>query len=203
MPGQQRSPGAAVRHLAGLVLPAGLRDRVLERRRRRTGRRRIAALVAADPALRAFRLDGHQVAGRLAAGFTAADAAEANLRIVTDAAEAAGVPYFLVPGRSHLRHAVGVRRADKKTLLDAMRGHYGDTEVYAAKISAAHQSVALYCEGPSRRPSSSRRSSASAGSRSARRGRSCRAWTTAATSSSGATGTTSPPSRTSSGATPA
>ncbi|MEU5874827.1 stealth family protein [Glycomyces sp. NPDC047369] len=147
MPGQQRSPGAVVRHLAGLVLPAGLRDRVQERRRRRAGRRRMSALVAADPALRAFRLDGHELAGRLAADFTAAGAAEANLRIVTDAADAAGVPYFLVPGKSHLRHAVGVRRDDKKTLLDAMRERYGDTEVYAAKISAANQAVALYGEG--------------------------------------------------------
>ncbi|RRR95497.1 Stealth CR1 domain-containing protein, partial [Glycomyces terrestris] len=147
MPGQQPSLGAAARHLAGRLLPAGLRARLQDRRRRRIGARRVAELVAADPGLRAFVHDGFALAGRLADSFTAAEAAEANLRIVAEAAEAAGIPYFVVPGKSHVRYAVGVRHADKKAFLEAMRARYGGTEVYAAKTGGANRAAALYAEG--------------------------------------------------------
>ncbi|KOX17034.1 stealth family protein [Nocardiopsis sp. NRRL B-16309] len=106
-----------------------------ERRLARIAERR-AALLADDPALRAFTADGSSAAdliGRTVDDFTAADASAHNLRLVTDVLEGEGIDYFLVPGRSPLRHVVGVHRRDRKGLLDAMREAYRVSAVYAVK----------------------------------------------------------------------
>ena len=193
MPGQQRRSGRA---LVGTAAPRGIRERLRERSHRKAALRRRAALLAADPQLRGFTIHGFPLAGRLTSRFTAAEAAEANLRLVVDCLEATGATYFLVPGRSPLRHVVGVLKTDKKAFLDAMRERYGDTEVYAAKASSGDDVLAgpvLYAAGASRARSSSRGPCASAGSCSARRSRCSRASSTAATSSSGRPARTSPP----------
>ncbi len=147
MPGQQRRSGRA---LVGRLLPRGIRERLRERSHRKAALRRRAALLAADPQLRGFTIHGFPLAGRLTSRFTAAEAAEANLRLVVDCLEATGATYFLVPGRSPLRHVVGVLKTDKKAFLDAMRERYGDTEVYAAKASSGDDVLAgpvLYAAG--------------------------------------------------------
>jgi hypothetical protein len=155
MPGQQRGLGAAARHLAGSLLPARVRRRIQDRRRHRAAAHKRAELLAADPGLRSFHLEGRELLGRVAASFTAAEAAEANLRLVAETADEAGLKYFLVPGRSPLRYAVGMRHADKKAFLEAMRARHGHTEVYAAKFGAGGRATAgpaLYAEGALPRP---------------------------------------------------
>ncbi|RRR96576.1 Stealth CR1 domain-containing protein, partial [Glycomyces terrestris] len=125
------------------VLPAPLWERLREfrRSRRAAARRRAEAraaagcharLLAADPGLRPVRVDGRDLVGRVVDGFTAA-AAEERLREVVGAAEAAGAGYFIVPGKSHLRHVVGLRAGDRAAFLAAMRERFGDTELYVGK----------------------------------------------------------------------
>jgi hypothetical protein len=150
MPGQPRRVVGGMRRLAGRLLPPGLREKVRERRNGRAAVRRRASLVAADAGLLRFAYHGDDLVGRRAEHFTAAEAAEANLRLVVEAAEAAGVGYFLVPGKSPQRFVVGVRKDDKKAFLEAMRERYGDTEVFAAKPAAGDKIAAgpvLYADG--------------------------------------------------------
>ncbi|WP_335986378.1 stealth family protein [Glycomyces sp. MUSA5-2] len=142
MPDQQRSTRGIVRRVAGRLLPTRLR-------RKRTAARGRAALLA-DPALRSFERDGRVYVGRTVTSFTAAEAADANLRLVADACEAAGVEYFLVPGIEPSRHVVGVRHADKKAFLEAVRDRHGDTELYVARTGRGDDlktEPALYAEG--------------------------------------------------------
>ncbi|HEU5128879.1 MAG TPA: stealth family protein [Glycomyces sp.] len=141
---------SGVRRLAGRLLPARVRARRAERRRRERAARGRAELLASDPALRAFAHEGATLIGRRVDRFTAAEAAEANLRLVAETAEAAGIEHFLVPGASPLRHVVGMRRADKKPFLSAMRDRHGATELYAGKpgeADALAAGPALYAEG--------------------------------------------------------
>ncbi|MDA2811650.1 stealth family protein [Nocardiopsis sp. RSe5-2] len=155
------------------LLPPNVRTRIEERRRRereaaakhRRAERKAAeerdraerivlkrrALLASDQRLRTFTGPGGQeLIGRLADSFTSREASAHNLRLVTEAAVRAGADYFLVPGRSRTRHAVGLRRADKKAFLEAMRALYGGASVYAAKPApggALAAGPALYAEG--------------------------------------------------------
>ncbi|GAB2507280.1 stealth family protein [Nocardiopsis aegyptia] len=136
---------ARLARLGARLMTPSARARAEERRRRDTAQaaeeRRVAriaerraALSAADPALRAFATDGSsevELIGRTVDDFTAADASAHNLRLVTDVLESAGIDHFLVPGRSPLRHVVGVHRRDRKALLDAMREAYRDSAVHA------------------------------------------------------------------------
>ncbi|WP_304452117.1 stealth family protein [Nocardiopsis sp. YSL2] len=138
---------ARLRRVGEHLMTPSARERAEERRRqaaaqaaeeRRLARiaERRAALLAADPDLRAFADDGSteaELIGRTVDDFTTADASAHNLRLVTDVLEAAGIDYFLVPGRSPLRHVVGVHRGDRKALLDAMREAYRASAVHAIK----------------------------------------------------------------------
>ncbi|MEU5874824.1 stealth family protein [Glycomyces sp. NPDC047369] len=133
--------------MKGLVkraVPAPLWERLrLLRRSLKTGSRgrreaRAAArtqdrLLAADPGLRAVEADGLPLVGRVVDAFTGADAAEAHLVDVVGAAEAAGVGYFLVRGKSHLRHVVGLRSADRAAFLAEMRRRFGSSEYYVGR----------------------------------------------------------------------
>ncbi|MES0835631.1 stealth family protein [Nocardiopsis tropica] len=136
------------------LLPAATRARREEERRRAAEQaaeekrlakiaRRRAELLENDPALRSLTVDGAELLGRVVDRFTASRAAEHNLRLVTDALEAAGVDYFLVRGRSALRHVVGVHRSERKRFLDSMRALYGTSAVYAVK-PGARGSVAAF-----------------------------------------------------------
>src|SRR5690606_13597438 len=141
---------SGVRRLAGRLLPARVRARRAEHRRRERAARGRAELLASDPALRAFEHQGATLIGRRVDRFTASEAAEANLRLVVETADAVGLEHFLVPGTSPLRHVVGLRRADKKRFLAAMRDRHGATELYAGKPGEADglaAGPALYAEG--------------------------------------------------------
>lgn len=150
MPSDQRTPRASLRRLTGRLLPAAVREPLAARRRAAAAARGRAALLAADPALSAFERDGATLVGRRVERFTAAEAAEANLRLVVDTAEAAGLDYFLIPGTAPQRHVVGLRKADKKAFLEAMRERHGDTELYVARTGRTDRVTAgpaLYAEG--------------------------------------------------------
>lgn len=150
MPKEQRSPVARMRRAAGRLLPASLKAKRAARAREGSAAPRRAALLARDAGLGAFERDGAALVGRRVEHFTAAEAAEANLRLVVDVAEAAGLAYFLIRGNAPERYTVGLRRADKKAFLEAMRERHGDSELYVARASRAGNLTAgpaLYAEG--------------------------------------------------------
>ncbi|MFC3492397.1 stealth family protein [Glycomyces rhizosphaerae] len=150
MPQEQRSPAARMRRAVGRFVPASLKAKRAERVRTGRAVQRRAALLAADPGLRPFERDGEVYVGRRVTHFTAPEAAEANLRIVVEAAEAAGLDYFLVPGTAPERHVVGMRRADKKAFLEAVRERHGDSELYVGRTGRTGKITAgpvLYAEG--------------------------------------------------------
>ncbi|WP_238335822.1 stealth family protein [Serinicoccus kebangsaanensis] len=120
----------------------------LQRRRARVEERR-QALLAADPQVRLVsqgRLDGP---GRVVETFTAAGAADRNLRLVTDVLCAAGIDYFMVRGRSRTRHVVGVRLADRAALLREMRERYRSSALWAIRPGAGGKAQVLsaYVDG--------------------------------------------------------
>ncbi|GAB3691648.1 stealth family protein [Nocardiopsis oceani] len=108
-------------------------DRAAEARRQEKIARRRTSVMESDPAVRACALDGAETLGRTVERFTAAGASAHNLELVTAALEHAGVDYFLVRGRSPLRHVVGVHRTERKKFLDAMRELYAQSALHAVK----------------------------------------------------------------------
>ncbi|MEU6858694.1 stealth family protein [Glycomyces sp. NPDC046736] len=150
MPKEQRSPAARIRRVAGRFVPASLKAKRADRARFDRAVERRAALLGSDPQLRQFERDGEVFIGRCVTHFTAREAAEANLRIVVEAAEAAGIEYFLVPGTAPERHVVGLRRADKKPFLESVRRLHGDSELYVGRTGRTGtitEGPALYAEG--------------------------------------------------------
>ncbi|MBM7167323.1 stealth conserved region 3 domain-containing protein [Streptomyces sp. G44] len=119
-----------------------------QRRREKIAARRLA-LLASDPEVREIRFEGHTYYGRTVGHFTATGASARNLGLVADALGSAGVDYFLVPGRSHTRHVIGMRLADRKRLLDELRAMYGATALYAVKPGTAPlpSGAVLYADG--------------------------------------------------------
>ncbi|MBW5425782.1 sugar phosphotransferase [Streptomyces sp. BG9H] len=119
-----------------------------EARRKKIAARR-AALLASDPGIREVRFEGRTYYGRTVDHFTAAGASAHNLDLVVSALERAGIDYFLVPGRSHTRHVVAMRLADRKRLLDELRATYGSTALYALKPGTAPlpSDAVLYADG--------------------------------------------------------
>ncbi|MFE1166036.1 stealth family protein [Nocardiopsis sp. NPDC058789] len=107
--------------------------RVAEERRLAKIAKRREGLLTNDATVRAFSLDEGEFLGRTVERFTAAGASARNLELVTDALEHAKVDYFLVRGRSPLRHVVGVHRSERKRILDAMRELYGNSPLFAIK----------------------------------------------------------------------
>ncbi|MFD6416139.1 stealth family protein [Streptomyces sp. NPDC060194] len=144
---------------AARLLPPSVRARREEERRvaeaeaaerkrveKREARRR--KLLAERPDVRTTEVAGRTWFGRTVTSFSAAGAADRNLDLVVDALKHAGIEYFLVPGRSPLRHVVGVRLECRKPFLDAMRELYGATAVYAALPGRdLLPDAALYADG--------------------------------------------------------
>ncbi|MGW4731888.1 stealth family protein [Streptomyces shenzhenensis] len=97
----------------------------------RTMRRRRRAAVT-DPVLRPVAVRGQQLYGRVVTGFSAAEAAAANLGLVVAALEREGIPYFLVPA-SRTRHTVGVHAVDRERFLDALETQNAGTAVFIGK----------------------------------------------------------------------
>ncbi|HEU5128882.1 MAG TPA: stealth family protein [Glycomyces sp.] len=133
-----------MKRIARRTIPAPLwaRLKAARKARRAAARARLDAerlarchtrLLRANPALRSFTAEGRTLVGVPVDSFTAAEAAEEHLRTVVGVAEAAGIEYFLVRGRTHLRHVVGLRHADKDAFLAAMRERFGDAELYVGK----------------------------------------------------------------------
>ncbi|ANS80330.1 Glycosyltransferase [Serinicoccus hydrothermalis] len=107
-----------------------------EERRLAAIARRREALEAQDPSIRF--VEGHGLDGpaREVTEFTAAGASEHNLRLVVDVLETAGIDYFLVRGRSRLRHVVGVHARDRAALLREMRERYRSSALHAVRPGA-------------------------------------------------------------------
>ncbi|MFI9604336.1 stealth family protein [Streptomyces sp. NPDC052043] len=120
-----------------------------ERKREERKAARRAALLESDRSIREVLVDGHTYYGRRVDDLASADASARNLELVADALAHAGIDYFLLPGRSPQRHVVGVRYADRKPLLDALRELYGSTALYATKAGPdpLPRDAALYAEG--------------------------------------------------------
>ena len=108
-------------------------DQAAEERRLAKIARRRQDLRESDPMVRPFALDEGEYLGQVVEKFTTAGAGAHNLELVTAALEHAGVDYFLVRGRSPLRHVVGVHRRDRKRFLDAMRELYRTSTLFAIK----------------------------------------------------------------------
>ncbi|WP_129841156.1 stealth family protein [Streptomyces sp. RFCAC02] len=149
-----------IKALGARLLPAPVRQARAERRKaeqaaaaERKQAERVAArrraLLDSDPAMRTVEVEGTVFYGRTVTRFSAADAAARNLDLVCDALDGAGIEYFLVPGRSRTRHVVGVRHADRKRLLAALRATYGGTALYAMKTGsdALPADAVLYADG--------------------------------------------------------
>ncbi|MER6452461.1 stealth family protein [Streptomyces sp900105245] len=124
-------------------------QRAAERERADKIAARRVKLLADDTELAEFSAGGRTYFGRRVKSLTGAGASARNLALVADALDHAGVPYFLVPGRSPLRHVVGVRLGDRKALLDALRKLYASTALYAMKPGKDPWSAdtALYADG--------------------------------------------------------
>jgi hypothetical protein len=151
---------ARIRTLGARLLPGKVRQARSERRQaalaeaaERKRAERVAArrreLLRADPEIRTVEVAGTVFYGRTVTRFSAAGAAARNLGLVCDALDGAGIPYFLVPGRSGTRHVVGVRHADRKRLLSALRRTYGGTALYAMKTGTdpLPADAVLYADG--------------------------------------------------------
>lgn len=123
--------------------------RVAERERAAKTEARRERLLRGDADLSEFCAEGRAYFGRRVGSFTAAGASARNLSLVADALDHAGVRYFLVPGRSPVRHVVGVRLRDRKALLTALRELYASTALYAVKPGkeAWPSQAALYADG--------------------------------------------------------
>ena len=135
---------ARLKRAAGLLIPRSVRARREEERLREQARakeeRRLArvterrtTLLASDTDLRSYTVEGTERIGRVVDDFTAAGAADRNLDLVLRALEHAGIDHFVVPGRSRLRHVLGVHRSRRKDLLEAMRELHGHSPLYAVR----------------------------------------------------------------------
>ncbi|MDT0547645.1 MULTISPECIES: stealth family protein [Streptomyces] len=120
-----------------------------ERRRLEKFAARRTALLARDSDLRELSGQGQAYVGRRVRSLAETDARTRNLVLITDALGHAGLDYFLVPGRSQLRHVVGVRLADRKSLLTALRELYATTALYALTPTKDRwpTEAALYADG--------------------------------------------------------
>lgn len=133
-----------VKHLGKHLLPAPVRRRWSQRRHEQQAvladqqrRQRIAhrhtQLRETDAQVRTVTHEHQEIVGRTVTHFRVSEASAHNLHLVTAALQAADIDYFLIPGRVPTRHVVGIHREDKKRALDALREHYDNSAVYAAK----------------------------------------------------------------------
>lgn len=95
-----------------------------------------ARLLAADSAFRPVEIRGAALVGRRVDAFASAEVAEDHLRAVVGAADAAGIGYFTVPGKSPLRHVVGLLSRDRAAFLTSLRECSAGTARYIGKSEA-------------------------------------------------------------------
>ncbi|MFJ4321994.1 stealth conserved region 3 domain-containing protein [Streptomyces tricolor] len=112
-------------------------------------RRRLRAAV---PGLRPVACGRVRLYGRTVAGYTAADAAAADLEQVCALLEAAGVPYFLVPaeqGPGVPRPVVGVEESYRAAVLAGAREHFARSAGYVGAVGAdgTVTSAVLWADG--------------------------------------------------------
>ncbi|MFF8352115.1 stealth family protein [Streptomyces chartreusis] len=96
-------------------------------------------LRAADPGLRRVTFGPMRLYGRTVAGYTAADAVEADLDRVCALLEELGVPYFLVPadlGQGGPRQIVGVAETYRGMVLSQAARRFAGTVGYVAAVDA-------------------------------------------------------------------
>ncbi|GGW97184.1 exopolysaccharide phosphotransferase [Streptomyces chartreusis] len=96
-------------------------------------------LRAADPGLRRVTFGPMRLYGRTVAGYTAADAVEADLDRVCALLEELGVPYFLVPadlGQGGPRQIVGVAETYRGMVLSQAALRFAGTVGYVAAVGA-------------------------------------------------------------------
>ncbi|OKJ20618.1 hypothetical protein AMK21_11650 [Streptomyces sp. CB00316] len=108
--------------------------------------RRRAALRRVRPDVVPVVVGRLHVLGAPARSYVSTDAAAQSLKLVSDVLEAAGIPYFLVPGRDWLRHVVGVERKYRSAFLDAATRELSGTPVYLGAVDQGDSlSVAGHC----------------------------------------------------------
>ncbi|MGW7787628.1 stealth conserved region 3 domain-containing protein [Streptomyces tricolor] len=112
-------------------------------------RRRLRAAV---PGLRRVACGRVRLYGRTVAGYTAADAAAADLEQMCALLEAAGVPYFLVPaeqGPGVPRPVVGVEESYRAAVLAGARRHFARSAGYVGAVGAdgTVTSAVLWADG--------------------------------------------------------
>ncbi|SFB99430.1 stealth family protein [Streptomyces aidingensis] len=103
---------------------------VLTARRRRKLRR-------AGSAVRAVSVPGGPgLCGRVVERYSAGAAAAEDLDLVAGVLDAAGIPYFLVPGMARQRYTVGVEEPFRARLLAEAAARLGGGPAYAAAVPA-------------------------------------------------------------------
>ncbi|GGS51887.1 stealth conserved region 3 domain-containing protein [Streptomyces cinerochromogenes] len=112
-------------------------------------RRRLRAAV---PGLRRVAVGPVRLYGGTVAGYTAAQAAAADLEQVCALLEAAGVPYFLVPaeqGPGVPRPVVGVEESYRAAVLAGALRHFARSAAYVGAVGAdgAVTSAVLWADG--------------------------------------------------------
>ncbi|MEU9338111.1 stealth family protein [Streptomyces sp. NPDC048290] len=104
-----------------------------------TRARRRRRLRAAVPGLRRVALGPSRLLGRGVGGYTAAEAAEADLERVSALLEAAGVPYFVIPtadGRTAPRRIIGVEERHRAAILARAAQRFAATPVYVGAVAS-------------------------------------------------------------------
>ncbi|MFJ4523204.1 stealth family protein [Streptomyces sp. NPDC088810] len=112
-------------------------------------RRRLRAAV---PGLRRVACGPVRLYGRTVAGYTAAEAAAADLEQVCALLESAGVPYFLVPaeqGPGVPRPVVGVAESYRSAVLAQAGRHFAHSAAYVGAVGpdGAVTSAVLWADG--------------------------------------------------------
>jgi len=112
-------------------------------------RRRLRAAV---PGLRRVTCGPVRLYGRTVTGYAAADAAAADLEQVCAVLDAAGVPYFLVPGEpasGAARQVIGVAEAHRGAVLAQAARHFAGTPGFVGAVGAdgAVTTAVLWADG--------------------------------------------------------
>ncbi|MDQ0600628.1 hypothetical protein QF037_004973 [Streptomyces canus] len=112
-------------------------------------RRRLRAAV---PGLRRVTFGPTRLYGRIVAGYTAADAVEADLERVCTLLDGLGVPYFLVPadhGQGVPRQVIGVAETHRDTILQRAAQRFASGVGYAGAVGpdGGVTAAALWADG--------------------------------------------------------
>lgn len=98
-----------------------------------------------------------RLCGRTVGGYSAAQAAADDLALVTGVLEAGGIPYFLVPGHSGLRHVVGVEESFREKFFELAGRGFRNTCAYVGAVDQAGEVASAVLWAGRRLPVSVRR----------------------------------------------